>query len=76
MANVPSINSLISIIMMQERVVMFSELLKVKKELGEEKFPVIDQMYFSNFGDIKKPTYEKYVMKVGHGKIFIFLIFI
>jgi synapsin len=54
-----------SILMMQERVIMFSELNSLKKKHGK-KFPLIDQMYFPNYNNEKKPTYDKFVMKIGH----------
>lgn len=40
------------------------ELNRLRKIHGN-KFPSIDQMYFSNKEILKKPIYDKYVMKVG-----------
>jgi synapsin len=52
---------------MQERPVMMSELYRLKRQLGSDVFPAIDQMYFNNKDIIKKPIYDKYVVKVGPG---------
>eukprot|EP01080_Neovahlkampfia_damariscottae_P011477 gene11477-4641_t len=56
-----------SIVSMQERPVMMAELYRLKKQHGSEKFPVIDQMYFNNKDIIKKPIYDKCVLKLGPG---------
>jgi hypothetical protein len=64
-ANIPSVNSLSSILMCQERPVIMAELNRLRKLHGD-KFPTIDQMFFANKEILKKPKYDKYVLKVGY----------
>eukprot|EP00750_Incisomonas_marina_P013399 INCI17309.6.p1 GENE.INCI17309.6~~INCI17309.6.p1 ORF type:complete len:337 (+),score=59.68 INCI17309.6:165-1175(+) len=67
-AGVPSVNSLESIIMFGERPLAYGRLLQIRKELGPEKFPLIEQSYYSDFREmIIGPNFPA-VVKVGHGQ--------
>ena len=64
--NIPSINSLYSIYSCLERPVVYGALLQIMKRLGKDKFPLIDQTYYSNFRTaIITPPFPN-VVKVGH----------
>jgi glutathione synthase/RimK-type ligase-like ATP-grasp enzyme len=47
-ANLPSVNSLDSVLMSMERAYQYSELLKVQKKLGKDVFSVVPMAYFTN----------------------------
>ncbi|EDO39526.1 predicted protein, partial [Nematostella vectensis] len=46
--NVPSVNSLESIYNFAEKPWVFSQLIQIKKRLGKEEFPLIEQAYYPN----------------------------
>lgn len=62
----PAVNSLKSIYMCLERPVVYGELKKVEKKLGDKSFKLIDQTFYSHFRTaIITPSYPN-VIKVGH----------
>jgi glutathione synthase/RimK-type ligase-like ATP-grasp enzyme len=75
-ANIPSINSIESLIMCLQRPVVFGALHAIQKQLGQEKFPLIEQSFYSGFTPMKVAPSCTYpvVVKVsyphaGYGKI-------
>ena len=66
-ANVPCINSALSVYMSLDRPVVYGALAEVKKKHGE-KFPLIDLNYFSSFKVFRFPGDLPLVAKVGHAE--------
>ncbi|XP_065569525.1 synapsin-like isoform X2 [Artemia franciscana] len=64
--NIPSINSLESVYGFLEKPWVFSQLLKLQKQLGKEAFPLIDQCYYPNFKEMVAPPRLPAVLKLGH----------
>jgi synapsin len=54
---------------------MWCELKKIQKRLGKDKFPLINQTYYTNFGSMIIAPDFPCVAKVGsfHAGLFIFL---
>ena len=65
-ANVPSINSIYSIYNFIERPWVFSELNRLRDNLGDEVFPLIEQNYYSSHRDMLITPSYPIVVKVGH----------
>jgi len=65
--DVPSVNSLHSVLCGIERPWVFGELLKIRKRLGRENFPLIPQNYYPEYRTMRfcGPTFPA-VVKVGH----------
>eukprot|EP01119_Soliformovum_irregulare_P012154 TRINITY_DN3143_c0_g1_i1.p1 TRINITY_DN3143_c0_g1~~TRINITY_DN3143_c0_g1_i1.p1 ORF type:complete len:290 (-),score=59.21 TRINITY_DN3143_c0_g1_i1:710-1579(-) len=66
MANVPSINSCFSEYMNLERPIMFGALQQVKKKLGHDKFPLIDQTYYSSHKQMIIAPEFPVIVKISH----------
>jgi glutathione synthase/RimK-type ligase-like ATP-grasp enzyme len=64
-ANVPSINSLSSVIRFMARPMIHSELLKINKRVGDAAFPLIPQNYFSSHDVMMYMFGYPAVVKVG-----------
>ncbi|XP_051528236.1 synapsin-2b [Myxocyprinus asiaticus] len=65
-AGIPSINSLESIYNLCDKPWAFAQLISTYKKLGPDKFPLIDQTFYSNYRDmISMPTFPV-VVKIGH----------
>ncbi|TRY97769.1 hypothetical protein DNTS_008270, partial [Danionella cerebrum] len=65
-AGIPSVNSLQSIYSLCDKPWAFSQLIGVYKTLGPEKFPLVDQTFYSNYRDmISMPSFPV-VVKIGH----------
>lgn len=79
MHSTASINSLESLLVGLDRPLMYSQLLKIRRRLGKEAFPLIDLTYHANLPSgtgkkLIKPTYFPVVVKVssthaGYGKM-------
>ncbi|MFX1254335.1 MAG: hypothetical protein ACFFCZ_22175 [Promethearchaeota archaeon] len=63
--NVPCINSLHSLYCCLERPWVFSELLKIQKRLGADKFPIIEQIYYSHPREMIITPQFPIVVKMG-----------
>uniref|UniRef100_A0A9J7YKN7 Synapsin-1 n=1 Tax=Cyprinus carpio carpio TaxID=630221 RepID=A0A9J7YKN7_CYPCA len=65
-AGIPSVNSLESIYNLCDKPWAFSQLISIYKKLGADKFPLVDQTFYSNYRDmISMPTFPA-VVKIGH----------
>ncbi|XP_056590973.1 synapsin-2b isoform X1 [Triplophysa dalaica] len=65
-AGIPSVNSLESIYNLCDKPWAFSQLINTYMRLGPDKFPLIDQTFYSNYRDmISMPTFPV-VVKIGH----------
>ncbi|XP_048589612.1 synapsin-2 isoform X2 [Nematostella vectensis] len=64
--NVPSVNSLESIYNFAEKPWVFSQLIQIKKRLGKEEFPLIEQAYYPNHKEMLITPRFPVVVKVGH----------
>ncbi|KAL1265199.1 hypothetical protein QQF64_003226, partial [Cirrhinus molitorella] len=65
-AGIPSINSLESIYNLCDKPWAFAQLISIYKKLGADKFPLVDQSFYSNYRDmISMPTFPV-VVKIGH----------
>ncbi|NP_001314700.1 synapsin-2b [Danio rerio] len=65
-AGIPSVNSLESIYNLCDKPWAFAQLISVYKKMGPEKFPLVDQTFYSNYRDmISMPTFPV-VVKIGH----------
>ncbi|XP_042589465.1 synapsin-2-like [Cyprinus carpio] len=65
-AGIPSVNSLESIYNLCDKPWAFAQLISIYKRLGADKFPLVDQMFYSNYKDmISMPTFPV-VVKIGH----------
>jgi len=65
-ANIPSVNSLESVYMCLEKPITYGALLGINRHLGTDKFPLIDQYYYSNYGEMQFPPKFPIVVKVAH----------
>jgi len=65
-SNVPSINSLSSEYMNLERPIMFGALTDIKKRVGRDKFPLIDQTFYSSNKQMIIAPEFPLVMKISH----------
>ena len=65
-AGIPSVNSLESVYSFLERPVIHGALTKIKTELGKEKFPLIEQTYYSTSKEMRFTPEYPIVVKVGH----------
>ena len=62
----PSINSLKSMHFMNERPIMYAELVRLNRKYGQDKFPLIQTNYYDKSQEmIITPTYPL-VVKIGH----------
>ncbi|KAK7128273.1 hypothetical protein R3I93_020772 [Phoxinus phoxinus] len=65
-AGIPSVNSLESIYNLCDKPWAFAQLISTYNKLGAEKFPLVDQTFYSNYRDmISMPTFPV-VVKIGH----------
>uniref|UniRef100_A0A9J7XDZ8 Synapsin-1 n=1 Tax=Cyprinus carpio carpio TaxID=630221 RepID=A0A9J7XDZ8_CYPCA len=65
-AGIPSVNSLESIYNLCDKPWAFAQLISIYKRLGADEFPLVDQMFYSNYKDmISMPTFPV-VVKIGH----------
>ncbi|XP_048029260.1 synapsin-2b [Megalobrama amblycephala] len=65
-AGIPSLNSLESIYNLCDKPWAFAQLISTYKKLGPDKFPLVDQTFYSNYRDmISMPTFPV-VVKIGH----------
>ncbi|XP_067244892.1 synapsin-2b isoform X2 [Chanodichthys erythropterus] len=65
-AGIPSLNSLESIYNLCDKPWAFAQLIGTYKKLGPDKFPLVDQTFYSNYRDmISMPTFPV-VVKIGH----------
>jgi len=64
--NIPSVNSLSSAYFCLERCLVFAELRKIRKRLGFDNFPVIDQTLFTHHREMLITPDFPIVAKVGH----------
>ncbi|XP_051769293.1 synapsin-2b [Ctenopharyngodon idella] len=65
-AGIPSVNSLESIYNLCDKPWAFAQLISTYKKLGPDKFPLVDQTFYSNYRDmISMPTFPV-VVKIGH----------
>uniref|UniRef100_A0A8C1KW37 Synapsin-2 n=1 Tax=Cyprinus carpio TaxID=7962 RepID=A0A8C1KW37_CYPCA len=65
-AGIPSVNSLESIYNLCDKPWAFSQLISIYKKLGADKFPLVDQTFYSNYRDmISMPAFPA-VVKIGH----------
>eukprot|EP00026_Physarum_polycephalum_P009568 Phypoly_transcript_09696.p1 GENE.Phypoly_transcript_09696~~Phypoly_transcript_09696.p1 ORF type:complete len:325 (+),score=46.13 Phypoly_transcript_09696:161-1135(+) len=65
-AGIPAVNSLESVYNFLERPWVFAELIKIRNKLGEERFPLIEQNYYSNYREMLITPQYPIVLKVGH----------
>jgi len=65
-AGVPSVNSLESIYNCTERPWVFAQLIKIRNRVGEDKFPLIEQNYFSTHQEMQITPQYPIVVKVGN----------
>jgi glutathione synthase/RimK-type ligase-like ATP-grasp enzyme len=65
-ANVPSVNSLSSIVSFCDRPIVQAELNRISIAVGNDVFPVVGQSYFSTFRDMMYGDKFPAVCKVGH----------
>jgi len=65
-AGVPAINSLDAAYLFLERPWVFGELLSIKRRVGADKFPLIDQNYYPNHREMIIGPQFPAVVKVGH----------
>ncbi|XP_077058726.1 synapsin-2b [Siphateles boraxobius] len=65
-AGIPSVNSLESIYNLCDKPWAFAQLISIYNKLGADKFPLVDQTFYSNYRDmISMPTFPV-VVKIGH----------
>uniref|UniRef100_A0A8C1XXB8 Synapsin II n=1 Tax=Cyprinus carpio TaxID=7962 RepID=A0A8C1XXB8_CYPCA len=60
-AGIPSVNSLESIYNLCDKPWAFAQLISIYKRLGADKFPLVDQMFYSNYKDMvctKQPCFS------------------
>ena len=65
-SNIPTLNSIESMIMNLERPLMYSALHGIQKRLGKERFPLITQYYYPNWREMRITPNYPIVVKVGH----------
>lgn len=65
-AQIPSVNSLESIYNTMHRPWVFAQLIKIRNRLGQDKFPLIEQMYYSDHTDMMGTPGFPVVLKVSH----------
>eukprot|EP01122_Echinamoeba_exundans_P001619 TRINITY_DN1163_c0_g1_i2.p1 TRINITY_DN1163_c0_g1~~TRINITY_DN1163_c0_g1_i2.p1 ORF type:complete len:294 (-),score=61.24 TRINITY_DN1163_c0_g1_i2:22-903(-) len=65
-ANVPSVNTLSSAYNCMERVIAYGGLVSIRQRLGKEKFPLIEQTYYSNHNDCVITPEFPLVVKLGY----------
>ncbi|KAM4588972.1 synapsin-2b [Odontesthes bonariensis] len=65
-AGVPSVNSLDSIYNLCDKPWAFSQLINNQKQLGSDKFPLIDQTFYPNYRDMITTPSFPVVVKIGH----------
>mmetsp|Transcript_18103 Transcript_18103/g.45954 ORF Transcript_18103/g.45954 Transcript_18103/m.45954 type:complete len:412 (-) Transcript_18103:114-1349(-) len=65
-ANVPSVNSLLSAQLVLERPVMFSELRKIQRRVGIDRFPLIAQTYYASHREMLITPDPPFVAKMAH----------
>ena len=63
--NLPAVNSLESCYFALEKAVMWKELKKVQNKLGKDKFPLIEQSFYSNYGSMVISPDFPCVAKIG-----------
>ncbi|XP_076812487.1 synapsin-2-like isoform X2 [Clavelina lepadiformis] len=63
---VPSVNSLHSQYNFMDKPWTFSQLIRIQKKLGYEKFPVIEQTYYPSHKQMLTSSYFPAVLKIGH----------
>eukprot|EP01130_Rhizamoeba_saxonica_P000034 TRINITY_DN1002_c0_g1_i5.p1 TRINITY_DN1002_c0_g1~~TRINITY_DN1002_c0_g1_i5.p1 ORF type:complete len:266 (-),score=44.94 TRINITY_DN1002_c0_g1_i5:454-1137(-) len=64
-ANIPSVNSLESLYLCQEKPVIYGKLLQIRNRLGKNRFPLIDSTYYSDWKSMTFSTGFPMVAKVG-----------
>jgi glutathione synthase/RimK-type ligase-like ATP-grasp enzyme len=64
-AGLPSINSLESLYLCQEKPIIYGKLRKLQKQLGHDAFPLIDQTYYPNWRTMTFSTGFPLVVKLG-----------
>lgn len=65
-AGIPAVNSLESVYNFLERPWVFAELIRIRDKLGADKFPLIEQNYFSSYREMMFTPQYPIVLKVGH----------
>jgi len=65
-AGVPSVNTLESVYNFLDRPWVFSELMKIRNRLGGDRFPLIEQNYYSHYREMMITPQYPIVVKVGH----------
>uniref|UniRef100_A0A7N6BA74 Synapsin-1 n=1 Tax=Anabas testudineus TaxID=64144 RepID=A0A7N6BA74_ANATE len=65
-AGIPSVNSLDSIYNLSDKPWAFSQLINNQKQLGADKFPLIDQTFYPNYKDMITSPCFPVVVKIGH----------
>jgi len=65
-AGVPSVNSLESAYFCLERCLVFGALRDLRKRLGKERFPLIDQTFYGHFREMLINPGFPCVAKIGH----------
>lgn len=63
---VPSINSLQSIFNFLDKPWVFAHLIQIRRKLGKDKFPLIDQCFYPNFKEMLVTPQFPVVVKIGH----------
>jgi len=61
-----SVNSLQSIYNFQDKPWVFGQLLQIQRRLGKEKFPLINQMFYSSYKEMVDKCKLPCVLKIGH----------
>jgi len=64
-ADIPSVNTLESILMNQERSWMYGGLVSIQKRLGQEEFPLIEQIFYPSHIQMRDQMPYPLVVKVG-----------
>jgi len=65
-AGIPSLNSLESVYNCLDRPWVFAELIRLRNTLGPDRFPLIEQNYYSNHREMMITPQYPIVVKVGH----------
>ncbi|XP_067287058.1 synapsin-2b isoform X2 [Pseudorasbora parva] len=65
-AGIPSVNSLESIYNLCDKPWAFAQLISTYKKLGADKFPLVDQTFYSNYRDMISMPNFPVVVKIGH----------
>jgi len=64
-SQLPAVNSLLSIQQSLERPIVYAEMNKIKRRLGDEKFPLIPMTYYSNYQAMRFTPELPLVAKIG-----------